>query len=77
MTYSTNIRHVCTYLNAFSMLMPNKVTKIQNVDIFYKIGYILDMSSAIKLGYSLMPVVNYTTSSPHILGGDPGHLSCL
>ena len=30
----TNTRHVCTYLNAFIMVVANIVTKFQNVDIF-------------------------------------------
>ena len=31
--YSTNTRHVYTYFNAFSMLIPNTVTKFKNGDI--------------------------------------------
>ena len=32
--YETNTRYVCTYLNAFFVLIPDIVTKFQNVDIF-------------------------------------------
>ena len=30
----TNTRHVCTYLNVLLMVIPNIVTKFQNLDIF-------------------------------------------
>ena len=32
--FSTNTRHVCTYLNAFLMVIPSIVTKFQTFDIF-------------------------------------------
>ena len=32
--YWTNARHVGTYSNAFSMVIPYKVMKFNNVDIF-------------------------------------------
>ena len=32
--FTTNTRHVCSYFNVFSMVIPNKVTKFQNFDIF-------------------------------------------
>ena len=34
-TYSTNTKHVCAF--AFSTVIPNIVTKVQNVDIFNQI----------------------------------------
>ena len=44
--YCTNTRHVCTDLNAFLMVNPNKVTRFRMVDIYDFFGEILDMSSA-------------------------------
>ena len=32
-----NTRHVCTYLNAFPVVVPNKVMKFHNFDICYKL----------------------------------------
>ena len=40
----TNIRHVCTYLNTFFRVIPNMVTKCQNIVIFEHFN--LDLSSA-------------------------------
>ena len=35
MIYYTNTRHVCTYLNVFSMLIPNIIVmKFDIIDIF-------------------------------------------
>ena len=45
--YWTNTRHVGTYFNAFHMVIPNRVMKFHNFDIFYTICYIFDMSSAL------------------------------
>ena len=36
-TYSTNTGHVCTCLNAFCTLIPNIITKFQNIYICYQI----------------------------------------
>ena len=44
--YWTKTRHVGTYFNAFFMVIPNMVMKFQNVDIFYQICYIFNLSSA-------------------------------
>ena len=43
--YWTDTRHVCTYLNAFSMVIPNIVMKFNNFDIYWKLCVILDLSS--------------------------------
>ena len=44
--YLTNTRHVCTCLNAFIMVNPNRVTKLKTITIFDKFGTNLNLSSA-------------------------------
>ena len=41
------IRYVGTYFNVFVMVVPIMVMKFSNVDIFYKICDIFDLSSAL------------------------------
>ena len=38
----SNTRHVCTYINAFLMVIPNIFTKFQNLDIFEHFVTFLD-----------------------------------
>ena len=41
MTYWTNTRHVCTYLNAFPMVISNILVKFHNFDSFGSLGSVL------------------------------------
>ena len=45
--YWTDTRHVCTYFNAFFMVIPNMVMKFHNFEFCNKIGYVFDLSSAL------------------------------
>ena len=45
--FQIKTRHVCTYLNAFLMVNPNMVMKINNFKTICKICNILNMSSAV------------------------------
>ena len=42
---TSNTRHVCTYLNAFSMVVPNIVTNSRIVTFFTRFLKVLDVSS--------------------------------
>ena len=39
--YLINTRHVCTYFNAFFMLIPNIVTPFRNFDIFFNFDLVV------------------------------------
>ena len=56
MNYLSVARHVCTYLNAFLVEIPNMFMRFKNSDIFYNFLDILDVSSAL---YAMLLSVKY------------------
>ena len=56
--FKTNTRHVCTYLNAVLMVIPNIVNKFQNIEFFEILWLFFNMSSAHACRVESINIIN-------------------